>query len=689
MMHTQGASRRPPSHRLFRPALISAFLLAILAHAAWAALPQVALTPLPGGVSAPVHVTNAHDGSGRLFVVEQTGTIRIFKNGAYLATPFLDIHGIVTCCGEQGLLSVAFHPNYASNGYFYVYYTDKSSPVYKLTIARYHVSANPDVADSASAQIVLGVPHPTNSNHNGGQLFFSPNDGYLYMGTGDGGGGGDVPNNAQNLNVMLGKLLRLDVDGTGAVPCGQSTPMPYAIPANNPFVGVGGCDEIWAYGLRNPFRFSFDRSTGDLLIGDVGQGCWEEIDFQLASSTGGENYGWRVMEGFHCYPPGPNCGDTSCNQTGLVLPILEQTHSDGWCAIIGGYRYRGTAIPGLSGIYLYSDNCLGQIWAATRAGNGTWSAQMLANPGLPISSFGEDEAGEVYVADLGGTIYRIDPVLNPVPAIAGLSPTAVIAGDPGFTLTVNGSGFVNGSVVRWNGSDRSTTFFSSAQLKAAISASDIASAGSGSVTVFTPAPGGGLSGPRTFNINLTFLDVATTDFAYQYIQAVFNAGVTVGCNLSLRLYCPVAPTSRAEMAVFLLKAKLGPGHLPAGATGGIFSDVHPGEFAADWIEDLAGMGITGGCGGGKYCPNRDVSRAEMAVLLLKTSQGAAYAPQLATGLVFKDVHPGDFAADWIEDLAGRGITGGCDLVPDYCPGRPVSRAEMAVFLTKTFNLPLP
>jgi glucose/arabinose dehydrogenase len=679
-MQTQGLDLR--SRCLFRCAFSGAFLFAILTQAAWAALPSVVLTQLPGGLSAPVHVTNAHDGSGRLFIVEQPGTIRIFKNGAFLATPFLDISALASYdAGERGLLSVAFHPDYSSNGYFYVYYTDKSSPVYKLTIARYHVSANPDVADPASAQIVLGVPHPTNTNHNGGQLFFGPGDGYLYMGTGDGGSGGDPPNNAQNLDVLLGKLLRLDVDGTGAVPCGQATPMPYAIPASNPFVGMAGCDEIWAYGLRNPWRFSFDRMTSDLLIGDVGQNLYEEIDFQPAASTGSENYGWRKMEGLHCYDPAP------CNDGTLTLPILEETHNPGgWCAIIGGYRYRGTAIPGLAGVYLYGDTCKGQVWAATEAG-GSWTKQLLVDPSLQITSFGEDEGGEVYVADLGGAVYRIDPIDNPAPAISSLSPTSVIAGDPAFTLTVNGSGFVDGSVVRWNGSDRPTTFVGAGQLKAAIAAGDIGAVGAAPVTVFTPAPGGGLSGPKTFNVNLTFLDVATTDFGYVYIQAVANAGVTAGCDT--RLFCPGSPTSRAQMAVFLLKSSLGSGHVPPGATGLIFTDVHPGDYFADWIEDLAGRGVTGGCGGGKYCPDRDVSRAEMAVLLLKTSLGTAHVPPTATGLVFKDVHPGDFAADWIEDLAARNITGGCDAAPNYCPDRPVSRAEMAVFLTRTFNLPLP
>ena len=677
--------------RFLRCFLAGAFLLAILPPAAFAesassapaALPAIQLSVLPGGVASPVHVANAGDGSSRLFVVEQAGSIRIFKNGAFLSTPFLDISGLVSYDGgEKGLLSVAFHPNYTSNGYFYVYYTDKSSPVYNLTIARYSVSADPDVADPASAQIVLGVPHPTNTNHNGGQLAFSPLDGYLYAGTGDGGAGGDPPNNAQNLNVLLGKILRLDIDGTGAVPCGQSTPAPFAIPPTNPFVGVAGCDEIWAYGVRNPWRFGFDRTTGDLLIGDVGQNLYEEVDFQPEASAGGENYGWRRMEGFHCYNPPTNCDDGT-----LTLPILEETHNPGgWCALIGGFRYRGTAIPALVGAYLFGDTCLGQIWGATES-SGTWTAEEMLAAGLTISSFGEDEAGEVYVADLGGAVYRIEGVTNPIPSVSGLLPGSAIAGDPGFTLTVSGSGFVPGSTVRWNGADRPTSYVSATTLTASIPAGDVAAAGVASVTVFNPIPGGGTAAPLSFYINVTFLDVPTTYFAAAYVQAIVDAGVTAGC--APRLFCPERSTSRAEMAVFLLKSDLGATYVPPPAQGGVFADVQPGDFAADWIEDLAGRNITGGCDPANYCPTRAVTRAEMAVLLLKTSQGATYVPPPAQGGVFADVQPGDFAADWIEDLAARGITGGCDIVPNFCPGRPVTRGEMAVFLTKTFNLPLP
>jgi len=659
--------------------------LALISTPAFAAsnggLPAVQLTQLPGSLDSPLDVVNAGDGSGRLFVVEQTGHIRLFKNGAFNATDFLDIHTVVNYDGgERGLLGAAFHPNYVNNGFFYVYYTDLSSPVYNLTIARYTVSADPDVADPASAQIVLQIPHPVNTNHNGGNLVFGPVDHYLYMGTGDGGGGGDVPNNAQNKNILLGKLLRIDVDGTGAVPCGQSTPMPYAIPPTNPFVGVDGCDEIWAYGVRNPWRFEFDRETADMIMADVGQELYEEVDFQPASSAGGENYGWHLMEGLHCYNPPTNCDDGS-----LTLPVLEETHANGWCAIVGGFRYRGAAIPGLTGVYLYGDLCLGEIWAATESA-GTWTAQRLLDPSLTISSFGQDEAGELYVVDLGGAVYRIDPISNPTPTITNLSPDTVIAGDPGFTLDVFGTGFVNGSTVQWNGADRATTFVSSTHLTATITAGDIAAAGIVSIDVFNPLPGGGTSGAQSFYVNTNFLDVPINYFAAAYIDAIFNAGITVGCDV--RLFCPERTTSRAEMAVFLLKAKFGSSHVPPDPVQ-IFPDVPNDAFAAAWIDELGTLQITAGCGGGLYCPDAPVSRAEMAVFLLKTSQGSDYVPPPATGTVFADVHIGDFAADWIEDIANRGVTGGCDAVPNYCPTRSVTRAEMAVFLTKMFGIPLP
>jgi glucose/arabinose dehydrogenase len=707
LIYDESASRRAPCARIrgtmrgttFGSAAlrvvitVSALAISTLAQSAdrkapLAGLPAVTLTPIvTSGLTSPIQATTAHDGSGRLFIADHTGVIHIYQNGALLPTPFLDISSVVNYDGgERGMNSIAFHPDYTSNGYFYVNYCNKIANPGDITVARYSVSAgDPNVADPNSAQIVLVVPHPTNTNHWGGQMFFGPNDGYLYVSTGDGGSGGDPPNNAQNLQVMLGKMLRIDVNGSGAVPCGQANAMPYAIPPSNPFAGTANCEEIWAYGLRNPWRWTFDDATADMLIGDVGQNCFEEIDFQPASSSGGENYGWRIMEAFHCYNTDGSCNPASCSQTGLTLPVLEEDHTDGWCALIGGFVYRGTAIPGLSGTYLYSDNCLGDLYAATP---GAWSSSLLLPTSLSVSAFGEDEAGEVYVVDYGGGVYRLDPATAPGPVVTSLSPASVIAGDPGFVLRVTGTGFVEGSVVRWNGADRPTTFASGTLLTAAIPASDIATSGSAQVMVFTPAPGGGSSGSLTLDINTTFLDVPNDSFAYAYIEAVFNAGVTAGCDI--RLYCPAAPTTRAQMAVFLLKAKLGSSYTPPPCSGAVFQDVPCSGGAFDpWIEDLFGRGVTAGCQVSPplYCPADSVTRAQMSVFLLKAEHDSSYVPPTCVGM-FGDVPCPSLFADWIEQLATEGVTAGCG-GGNYCPNAPNTRAQMAVFLTKTFNIPLP
>ena len=351
--------------------------------------PTLALTPLVSGLSSPVHITHAGDGSGRLFVVEQVGRIRIVKNGVLQATPFLDITDRVSCCGERGLLSVAFPPGYAQKGHFYVNHTDSAG---NTVIARYRLTANPDVADPNSEQAVLSVIQPY-SNHNGGQLAFGPKDGYLYIGMGDGGSGGDPENRAQNPAELLGKMLRIDVE-TG-------NPATYTVPATNPFLGTPAYrGEIWALGLRNPWRFGFDRLTGDLYIGDVGQNQYEEVDFQPASSAGGENYGWRLMEGFHCYSP------ANCQTTGLTLPVVEYDHGQG-CSITGGVVYRGAQYGRMRGLYFYADYCYGKIWGLRHAGN-VWQSPMLYDAPFTIATFGEDEAGESYVADhSGGVVYRM------------------------------------------------------------------------------------------------------------------------------------------------------------------------------------------------------------------------------------------------------------------------------------------
>jgi glucose/arabinose dehydrogenase len=351
-------------------------------------MPQISLSRVAGGFASPVHVTHAGDGSGRIFVVEQGGTIRIIlDNGVVLPTPFLDLASLnpprLVAGGERGLLSVAFPPGFAGKQHFYVYYTRAVDNA--ILVARYRVSVgDPNVADPASEGEILVVPHPEFGNHNGGQLAFGP-DGYLYIGTGDGGGGGDRDNNAQNPLSRLGKLLRIDV---------ESDAIPYGV-SGNPFVGNANfLPEIWALGLRNPWRFSFDRGTGDLYIGDVGQGDFEEIDFQAAGDLIGRNYGWNIMEGESCYPP----GTVGCNRTGLALPVFVYDHSLG-CSVTGGHVYRGSEFPSLQGVYLFGDLCSTRIWGIRKNG-AAWDNALLANnTTLTITTFGEDESGNVYVVN--------------------------------------------------------------------------------------------------------------------------------------------------------------------------------------------------------------------------------------------------------------------------------------------------
>jgi len=366
------------------------------------ATPAIALTTIASGLNSPTSVVQA--GDQRLFITEQSGTIRIWDGTQLRATPFLTVSGLASG-GERGLLSVAFHPQYASNGRFYVYYTNSSGDP---EIARYTVSGDPNVADPSSKRILLTVDHPDDqANHNGGQLVFGP-DGYLYAGFGDGGAGCDVAGagcNAQNTSRLLGKIVRLDVDQN------VNTPPYYGIPPDNPFVGGGPpLDEIWAIGVRNPWRFSFDRLTDSLFIGDVGQDTREEVDVQTSDSPGGQNYGWKRMEGFAC-----NTCDVSdctvapppCNDPSLTLPVLDYTHAAGNCAVTGGFVYRGTRLPYLYGKYVFGDLCSGRIWWA--ADNlGTWSFTQFTPTAGGLQSFGQGLDGELYVARGNGTVSRLD-----------------------------------------------------------------------------------------------------------------------------------------------------------------------------------------------------------------------------------------------------------------------------------------
>ncbi len=394
------APGRPPSRvaarprargaaRVLVPALVSACWLASGSRAGAADGSAIAYQPVVAGIPMPTCIANAGDGSGRLFLCEQGGRIRILAGGTLLAAPFLDVASRVSCCDERGLLSVAFPPDYAEKGHFYVDYTDANGDT---VVARFRASADPDAADAASEETVIRIAQPY-ANHNGGQLAFGP-DGYLYIGMGDGGSGGDPGNRAQNPAVLLGKLLRLDV---------ESGASPYAIPPGNPFRNRAGYrPEIWALGLRNPWRFSFDRGTGDLWIGDVGQNAWEEIDREPAGSKGGVNFGWNLFEGSHPFEPGPGSPQT-------VPPAYEYSHSDGGCVVTGGYVYRGKDIPALAGSYVFADFCLGRLEALRISAGGKPQVVELGPVVENIASFGEDATGELYALSLSGPVYRLAP----------------------------------------------------------------------------------------------------------------------------------------------------------------------------------------------------------------------------------------------------------------------------------------
>jgi len=356
---------------------------------------RLKLALVTGGLSSPIGIVNAGDGTGRLFINERGGRIRVIAaNGTLQAAPFVDLSDRILAGGEQGLLGVAFHPGFEANRRLFVYYTHLGDGT--MTVSELTASADGANADPASERVLLTFPDQY-SNHNGGQLAFGPN-GYLYIGFGDGGGGGDPLGSGQSLQTLLGKILRIDVNGAHAA--GKQ----YAIPASNPYASGGispgaGLPEIWAYGLRNPWRFSFDRATGDLYIGDVGQANWEEIDRQAASSRGGENYGWNAREGNHCY-------SSACEEVDAVAPLAEYSHDLG-CSVSGGYVYRGSAQPALRGFYLFGDYCSGTIFTIPTTGS-VHTPKAVASTGRQISSFGEAENGEVYLVDLGGGgLYRV------------------------------------------------------------------------------------------------------------------------------------------------------------------------------------------------------------------------------------------------------------------------------------------
>ena len=411
--------------RIFSLLRVAIAVMVVGIHSA--ATAQIQLSPVATGLSSPVFVGHAGDGTGRLFILEQAGIIKVLQPGA-APTVFLNITGQVLSGGERGLLGLAFHPLYDANGRFFVFYTQ--NPDGALVVAEYLASPPGSNVAGTSERRILVIPHPGAANHNGGMLAFG-DDGYLYIGVGDGGSANDPPNNAQNVNTLLGKILRIDINASGVL---------YASPSSNPFVGAAGLDEIYAYGMRNPWRFSFDRQDGsELWVGDVGQGAREEVDTPIIS---GGNYGWRVWEGMLCRET------ALCGSANFIPPVFDYEHTGGRCSLTGGYVYRGSQGAVAPGTYLYGDYCSGEIFAW----NGS-SQSVLLGTGMNISSFGEDEQGELYVVDLGGTVSRIASSGSGSCDIS-ISPTSQTFQRPGGTGTVvvtagAGCGWTAESNVSW------------------------------------------------------------------------------------------------------------------------------------------------------------------------------------------------------------------------------------------------
>jgi glucose/arabinose dehydrogenase len=473
----------------------------------------VQLAPVLSGLSSPVYVGHSRDGTARLFIVEQGGRIRVLQPGATVPTVFLDITTRVLSGGERGLLGLAFHPSYSTNGLFYVYYTfSNPSGDGDIRISRFQVTANPNGADPSSELILLTIPHPTNANHNGGMIEFGP-DGFLYAGVGDGGSGNDPPNNAQNLSALLGKILRIDVDH----PAGG---LNYSSPATNPFVGVPGArPEIFALGMRNPFRFAFDRGTGQLYVGDVGQGAREEVDIV----TAGGNYGWRIFEGSLCNTA-PGLDQSLCGP-GFVPPIAEYAHTGGRCSITGGYVYRGSLGTFPPGAYVYGDFCTGEIFQLLGG-----AQSLLLDTSLGISSFGEDQAGELYVVGLGGTVQRLAPLFTGGVFVAA----ADLTGD-GVAEIVTGTdagGVPHVRAFNADGSPRTTSFLAyvpSFTGGVRVAACDFDTPPDGRAEIATAAGPGG--GPHVRVIRLDGAGNPAGDLAsfFAYTPA-FSGGLFVACG---------------------------------------------------------------------------------------------------------------------------------------------------------------
>jgi glucose/arabinose dehydrogenase len=512
---------------------------------------QVRLAPVTGGLSSPIGVVNAGDGTGRLFVLEQRGTVRVVSGGRLVGGFFLDVRNVTggfTTGGERGLLGLAFHPSFETNRKLFVYYTDGGGDI---TIAEMTANGAGTAVSAGTKNELLTIEHSAFSNHNGGQLLFGP-DGYLYAFVGDGGSSGDPSENAQNLSSKLGKTLRIAPNLHGE----------YTIPAGNPYAGGSDVnDEIWSFGLRNPWRASFDRSNGTLWIADVGQGSWEEINRE-PPGTGGRNYGWDCREGKHNFEGG-------C--TGYTDPVAEYGHTGGSCSVTGGFVYRGSVFLDLRGHYILGDYCSGRIWTMV-ASSAAPVLRLHRDTSANISSFGESEAGDIYMTDHGGTLYRVvAPPFSDVTTSRFINDITWLYYE-GLTTGCGGGRYCpTGIVTR------------------------------GQMATFLD---------RALNLPSTSRDFFTDDEGNTHedsINRLAASGITFGCSAGR--FCPDGRVTRAQMASFLSRGF----HLPA--TGRDFFTDDEGNRHETNINRLAASGITVGCAPNRYCPSGLVNREQMAAFL--------------------------------------------------------------------------
>lgn len=628
----------------------------------------IQLEPVLTGLSVPVFAGNARDGSNRLFVVEQSGGIKVLQSGATSPTVFLNLTSLVMFGGEQGLLGLAFHPYYRNNGRFFVNYTRK--PDGATVVAEYHVSSsNPNVADTTEIPI-LTITQPF-TNHNGGMLSFGP-DGYLYINMGDGGSANDPNNRAQNVNELLGKILRIDIDhSNGSVP--------YTSPPTNPFFGssIPGRDEIYAIGMRNPWRSSFDRATGQLYVGDVGQGAREEVDIV----TLGGNYGWRVMEGSICNPSFN--GGVCTPPSGSILPITEYSHTGGRCSITGGYVYRGHISTLPAGAYIFADYCTGEIFMFSGG-----DQSLLLDTALNISSFGEDETDELYVVGLGGTVDRI---VNP----AGTCSSFINPATESFSSSGGAGNVAIAMPVSCSWAAISNDQW--------ISITSADASGSGAVNYLVGSNSAGT--PRTGTLSVagktftaiqgeSFADVTSNNQFFDHIGRLSANQITGGCGVNAqggRLYCPSSSVTREQMAAFIIRALGEPNPTPPATQR--FVDVPPTNQFYAFIDRLAALGITVGCsvnaqGEQFYCPSESITREQMAAFIIR-ALGETNPTPPGTGR-FADVPPSNPFYAFIDRMAVRGVTSGCGTNGQgqliYCPSSIVTREQMAAFLARAFNL---